>query len=173
MKFATVAIFLMVLALNVSAQHLSAPPQYNDQKVLNHLEDLANQLKAVRKSELNISFNGWSNPDVQAAAEKHSTQNFHLIQSALSNIDDIRAAGTYSIRDLFWIYAAAAHVESTAESFSSEVSVYKRDGRLGAEILGAATDLSFSMSDLEGDIELALNVQGDMLMTLQTQACKQ
>jgi hypothetical protein len=177
MKIVAVVIFLMSLATGILAQtskHLPASPQYKDQRVLNHLESLENQLQAVRQSELTISFSGWSNRNAQAAAEKDSNQNFQLIQTTLSEIEDIRAAGTYSARDLFLLYEGTQSIERTADSLSYDVFLYEHNVQPGVETLRAADALLFSISDLERDIQAALDLQGDAFMTLQMQSpCKQ
>jgi hypothetical protein len=171
------SLILLCLSVSASAQelkHFPVPPQFKDQKAINHLADLEGHLKAIRKSELQISFTGWSNPDIQAAAERHSQQHFQLIEKAISKIDDIRAGGSYSIRELFSVYSSAQAIEGTAESLANQVFEYKHDGQLGAEILGVANDLMFSLSDIEQDILSTIDLQGDMLMTLQTQPpCKE
>jgi hypothetical protein len=165
---------LSVLASTQTLKHFPVAPQYTDRKVLIHLESLENQLKAVRKSTFKVSFYGWSNPDVGAAAEKTWGTASTLMEGTISRIEDIRAAGSYSIGSLFQVYTTASNINGNAVSLAYGVSMFKKkDAELYAEILGDSNDLALSLLDIENDISFVLNLEGDMLLTLESiPSCK-
>jgi hypothetical protein len=175
-RIAIATLTLLSLSLPVmgqTLQHFSVPPQYKNQKVLLHLEALENQMKALRKAELKVNFYGWPNPDLGAAAEKGTKKTFDLMAKNISDMEDIRANGSYSIRSLFTVYTTASLIASTSVSLADQVFQAKHDGELSAEILGKNDDVSFSLMDVEDDIRFALDFEGDMLLTLEAQpACK-
>lgn len=173
MKCSLIAVVMLCLFLPASAQTLpssAAPPQYKDPKVLVHLQDLETQIKTLRYSELKVSFNGWSNADVSAAARKHTGETVSFMGAIVSKIDDVRASGGYSARQLFDIYSAASSIQSGAADLGNLVAQYKHDGQLGAEIIGNGDYLLFSVSDLNRDISSLLDLQGDTLTTLLSQS---
>ena len=164
---------LSLSGLGQNLQHFAVPPQYRDKKVLSHLENLQNHIKALRKSELKASFFGWSNGDVGAAAEQAVGKQLQSIQMTISKIEDIQSAGQYSVHDLFIVYATSSGIIETAGSLAQNLWTYKKEAELSAEILSDISEVTLSLVDLEKDALLVIDLQGDMLMTFESQPpCK-
>lgn len=148
--------------------------QYKDPRVLIHLQDLETEIKTLRYSELKVSFSGWSNADVGAAAGTHTGETVRLMGSVVSRIDDVHSSGGYSARQLFEIYSAASSIENGAADLGNLVAQYKRDGQLGAEIISNSDQMVLSLSDVNQDISSLLDLQGNMLTALESQSpCSQ
>jgi hypothetical protein len=173
MRILGVFVLLLLVSLSARSQtlkHFPTAPQYTDQKTLNHLESLEGEVKAVRKSMLKVSFYGWSNAEVGAAAQQNWDVTSKLLEETISNIDDIRAQGRYSIRKLFVLYSASSSVMETAAYVAQGLCMMKKGQEvLCAKVLSTTTDVGLTLKDINDDLMNALDLQGDMLITALSQ----